>query len=136
MPIALLPQTAVRAIGSISALSDPCSVTKELIDNSLDTSATSISVEISSNALDIIQVKDNGYGVPPGDRELLCKANFTSKIRTLEDLRNIGGKTLGFRGAALAGIAEMSGGLLVTTKVDGEVVAAAMKYGRTGELMR
>lgn len=111
-------------------------MTKELIDNSLDASATSISVEISSNALDIIQVKDNGYGVPPGDRELLCKANFTSKIRTLEDLRNIGGKTLGFRGAALAGIAEMSGGLLVTTKVDGEVVAAAMKYGRTGELMR
>lgn len=136
MPIALLPEITTRAIVSTSALSDPCSVIKELIDNSLDASATSISIEISPNTLDIIQVKDNGYGIQPNDREFVCKSNFTSKIRSLEDLRNIGGKFLGFRGAALAGVAEMSGGLAVTTRVDGEVVAAAMKYGRTGDLLR
>lgn len=136
MPIALLPQTTARAIGSTSALSDPCSVIKELIDNSLDASATSISIELSPNTLDIIQVKDNGHGIHPDDREFVCKPNFTSKIQTLEDLRNIGGKSLGFRGAALAGVADMSDGLTVTTRVDGEVVAATMKYGRTGDLLR
>jgi DNA mismatch repair ATPase MutL len=136
MPIAPLPQSAIRVIGSTSALSDPCSVIKELIDNSLDASATSISVDISSNTLDIIQVKDNGCGIPPEDREFVCKLNFTSRIQTLEDLRNVGGASLGFRGAALAGVAEMSGEVVVTTRIDGEAVAAAMKYGRTGELLR
>lgn len=136
MPIAALPQTAIRAIGSTSALSDPCSVIKELIDNSLDASATSVSVEISPNTLDIIQVKDNGFGIQPDDREFVCRPNYTSKIQTLEDLGKIGGKSLGFRGAALAGVAEMSGEVMVTTRVDGEVVAVVLKYGRTGELLR
>ncbi|KAK2758765.1 hypothetical protein FQN54_003456 [Arachnomyces sp. PD_36] len=134
MPIAALPENTIRAIGATSALSDPCSVIKELIDNSLDASATSISVEISSNTLDAIQVKDNGHGIQPDDREFVCRPSFTSKIQTLEDLRDVGGKSLGFRGVALAGIAEMSGGVMVTTRVEGEVVATVLKYGRTGEL--
>jgi DNA mismatch repair ATPase MutL len=137
MPIAALPQPTIRAIGSTSALTDPCSAVKELVDNSLDAYATSISVEISLNTLDVIHVKDNGHGIQPDDRDLVCRPNFTSKIQTLEDLRNIGGRFLGFRGAALAGIADMSSApVTVTTRVEGEVVAAVMKYGRTGELLR
>src|SRR5438046_1176980 len=136
MPIAPLPQKTLRAIGSVSALSGPCSVVKELIDNALDAHATSISVEISPNALDVIQVKDNGSGISLGDRELVCKPNCTSKIQTLKDLENLGGTSLGFRGQALCNIAEMCGALTVTTKVHAEVVATSLKYGRTGDLMR
>jgi DNA mismatch repair ATPase MutL len=111
-------------------------VVKELIDNALDASATSISVEISPNAVDVIQVKDNGSGICFEDRALVCKPNCTSKIQTLEDLENLGGTSLGFRGQALCNIAEMCGALTVTTRTHAEAVATALGYGRTGDLIR
>ncbi|KAE8421932.1 hypothetical protein BDV36DRAFT_18615 [Aspergillus pseudocaelatus] len=135
MPITALPQTTVRAIGSTSVISDPCSVVKELLDNSLDASATSISIEISSNAIDVIQVKDNGHGIPSGDHALVCKRTFTSKIQTVEDLRTLGGKSLGFRGEALASAAEVSDSVTITTRVEEEMVGTSIKYGRNGELI-
>ncbi|KAJ5698699.1 DNA mismatch repair protein C-terminal [Penicillium macrosclerotiorum] len=135
MPIQALPQATIRAIGSTSAISDPCSVVKELLDNALDASASSLSIEISQNALDVIQLKDNGHGIPAEDHVSVCKHTFTSKIETLNDLRHVGGTSLGFRGEALASIAEMSGGVTVITRVRSEVVGFKLKYGRNGELL-
>ncbi len=136
MPIAALPANTVRVIGSSQVLTDPCSVVKELIDNALDAQASSIFVEISSNTLDVIQVKDNGYGIGPEDRSMVCRRACTSKIRNLEDLKTIGGRSLGFRGEALASAAELSGGLVVTTRVDGESVAVSLKISRIGDIER
>lgn len=136
MPITALPPTTVRAIGSTSVIADPCSVVKELLDNALDASATSIGIEISSNAVDVIQVKDNGHGISSDDHALVCKRTFTSKIQTVEDLRTLGGKSLGFRGEALASAAEVSGGVTITTRVEAEMVGTSIKYGRNGELIR
>ncbi|GFF93830.1 isoform 3 of PMS1 protein homolog 1 [Aspergillus udagawae] len=135
MPIAALPQTTVRAIGSTSVISDPCSIVKELLENSLDAHATAIFVEISKNTVDVIQVKDNGHGIPSEDHPFVCKRAFTSKIETVEDLRNLGGKSLGFRGEALASAAEVCGGVTVTTRVEADPVGFCMKYGRNGELI-
>ncbi|KAF5864241.1 hypothetical protein ETB97_008238 [Aspergillus alliaceus] len=135
MPITALPPTTVRAIGSTSVISDPCSVVKELLDNALDASAASIGIEISPNTVDVIQVKDNGHGIPSSDHGFVCKPAFTSKIQTVEDLRNLGGKSLGFRGEALASAAEVSGGVTVTTRVEAEFVGTSIKYGRNGELI-
>ncbi|KAL4935278.1 hypothetical protein BDV06DRAFT_234479 [Aspergillus oleicola] len=134
MPIAALPPSTVRAIGSTSIISDPYSLTKELLDNALDASASSIKIEISQDTIDTIQVKDNGYGIPASDYPLVCKRTFTSKIHTVEDLKNIGGKSLGFRGEALASAAEIAGTLTVSTRVDSEPVGSSLKYGRNGEL--
>jgi DNA mismatch repair protein MutL len=131
-----LPQTTVRAIGSASVIFDPCSVVKELIDNALDASATSLQVEISQNTLDIIQLKDNGHGIPPEDYPSVCKHTFTSKIQTVDDLKNIGGTSLGFRGEALASVAEMSGGVTISTRSASEVTGTCLKYARDGELLR
>lgn len=136
MPIAALPQTTIRAIGSTSVISDPCSVVKELLDNALDASASSLLVEISQNTLDVIQLKDNGHGVPPEDHPFVCKHTFTSKIQTIDDLRSIGGSSLGFRGEALASVAEMSGGVTITTRVASEVTGSCLKYTRDGELSK
>lgn len=136
MPIEALPQNTVRAIGSTSVIADPCSIVKELLDNALDASASSVFVEISQNTVDVIQVKDNGHCISSGDHAVVCKRTFTSKIQTVEDLRNIGGKSLGFRGEALASAAEMSGGLTVTTRVGTEMVGSTIKYARNGELIR
>lgn len=136
MPIAALPPSTAQAIGSTSILPDPCAVVKELIDNGLDAGATSITVEISPNTLDLIQVKDNGHGVPPEDFENLCKRAYTSKIQTLDDLRNVGGQSLGFRGVALASAADMVDVLTVTTRTKNDVVASVLKYDAVGELVR
>ncbi|KAJ5218074.1 uncharacterized protein N7498_000173 [Penicillium cinerascens] len=134
MPIEALPQTTVRAIGSTSVISDPCSVVKELIDNALDASATSLQVEISQNTLDVIQLKDNGHGIPTEDHPSVCKHTFTSKIQTVDDLKNVGGTSFGFRGEALASVAEMSGGVTVTTRSASEVTGTCLKYARDGSL--
>lgn len=136
MPITALPKPTVQAIGSASVISDPCSIVKELLDNAIDASTASVGVEISQNTLDLIQVKDNGHGIPSDDHAFVCRRTFTSKIQTLEDLRRIGGKSLGFRGQALASAAEISGSVNILTRVGSEPVGSSMKYGRNGELLR
>jgi DNA mismatch repair ATPase MutL len=136
MPIVPLPDSTVRAIGSSLVLNDACSVVKELVDNALDAVATSVTVEISLDALDIIQVKDNGQGIGVEDRQLVCKRGCTSKIRAFEDLDKLGGSFLGFRGEALASVAELSEAVALTTRVDGEVVGTTLKFGRDGSLQK
>ena len=136
MPITALPSTTVHAIGSSQVLTDSASVVKELIDNALDGQATAIFVEISANALDIIQVKDNGHGIAPRDRGMLCKRYCTSKIKDLEDLTKIGGQSLGFRGEALASAAEMSGSLVISTRIEGEPTATSIKVKRQSGIER
>lgn len=134
IPVHVLPPTTIRQIGSSQVLTDPSSVVKELIDNAIDARATSIFVEISSNSLDVIQVRDNGHGIAPEDRAMVCHRHCTSKIRRFEDLKQVGGKSLGFRGEALASVAEMSGDLGIFTRVEGEPVAVLLKVGKTGDI--
>ncbi|EUC30896.1 hypothetical protein COCCADRAFT_49062, partial [Bipolaris zeicola 26-R-13] len=132
--IAALPPPTIRQLGSSQVLIGPSSIVKELIDNALDARAKSIFVDISANTLDSIQVKDDGHGIPSDDRSLVCRRYCTSKIRDLNDLRELGGKWLGFRGEALASMAEMSSAFSVTTRVEGDPVAVKLKYSRDGEL--
>ena len=132
--IQALPPTTVRQIGSSQVLVDPTSVVKELIDNALDARATAVWVDVSVNTIDTIQVKDNGHGIPAQDRQLVCRRYCTSKIRDFDDLKEVGGKWLGFRGEAMASMAEMSGTINVTTRVEGEPVAVLLKFDRKGEL--
>ena len=134
--IRALSQQTVRTLGSSQVIITPESVVKELIDNALDANAKAIFVEISANTLDTIQVRDSGHGIAPEDRDLVCRRYCTSKIGNEEELRTIGGTWLGFRGEALASLAELSGDLTVTTRVEGEVAAAASKVGRDGEVAR
>ena len=136
MPITALPQDTARAITATLVLNDATSVVKELIDNALDAKASSVTVEASPNTLDVIQVKDNGFGIGVEDRQLLCKQGCTSKIRNLEDLASLGGTFLGFRGEALASVAELSTSVTLTTRVEGEVVGTALKFGPDGKLQR
>ncbi|OJJ46155.1 hypothetical protein ASPZODRAFT_2067896 [Penicilliopsis zonata CBS 506.65] len=135
MPIEALPAATVRAIGSLSVITDACSVVKELLDNALDAAASSVTIEVSQNTLDVIQVKDNGHGINPEDYAMVCRRSFTSKISTVDDLVQTGGRTLGFRGVALASMVEMAGAVIVTTRVESEVAGSCLKYGQDGELI-
>ena len=136
MSISLLPQSTVQVLISSQAITNSTSLIKELVENSLDANASSVAVEISANALDIVQVKDNGYGIAPEGRDQLARRNCTSKIRSLEDLANIGGRFLGFRGVALASAAEMSGGLFISTQIDCEPVGEVLSFDRRGNIQR
>lgn len=134
MPIAALPSDTIRAIGASQVLTDSASLVKELVDNALDARACAVFIEISPNSLDNIQVKDNGFGIAPVDRELVCKRYCTSKITSFEDIAIIGGQSLGFRGEALASAAEMSGSLHISTRVEGEATAVNLKIGCHGAI--
>ena len=134
MPIEALPLTTIRAIGSTSVISDPSSVVKELVDNALDASASSLFLEISSNTIDVIQLRDNGLGINAEDYPNVCKHMFTSKIQTIHDLKNVGGTSLGFRGEALASVAELSGAVTITTRVASDITGSCLQYARDGEL--
>lgn len=136
MPISSLPDSTLRAITSTLVLNNAVSVVKELVDNALDAKATTIAVEISANTLDVIQVKDNGTGIGIEDRQLVCKRGCTSKITTIEELERLGGSSLGFRGEALASVADLSESVTLTTRVDGEIAGSMLKYGPAGALVR
>ncbi|KAL7269817.1 hypothetical protein RUND412_007500 [Rhizina undulata] len=133
MPIQALPESSVRALGSGQVLTDPPALLKELLENSLDAGATAVSLEVSQNLLDVLQVKDNGYGIPPEDREFVALRYCTSKIRSYDDIGSC--TSLGFRGEALASAAELANNMIITTRVDSEKVAQACEIDRGGRIV-
>ena len=84
----------------------PSSVLKELIENSIDSGATSIVAEIKRGGVALIRVTDNGCGIDKEDLPVALQRHATSKIKTKEDIDSI--VTLGFRGEALAAISSVS----------------------------
>lgn len=134
MPIQALPQSTIRTIGAAQVLTSPVALVKELLDNALDAGASSVSIELSANALDVVQVRDNGRGIGPDDRLLVAKPSCTSKIRDIDDLAVIGGSSLGFRGEGLNSAVEISAGLTITTRVQGESVATALCFDKDGSI--
>ena len=90
----------------------PSSVLKELIENSIDSGATSIVAEIKRGGVALIRVSDNGCGMESEDLPVAIKRHATSKIKDREDLESI--MTLGFRGEALAAISSVSAVTIIT----------------------
>lgn len=90
----------------------PSSVLKELIENSIDSGATSIVAEIKRGGVAMIRVSDNGCGIEKDDLPVALKRHATSKINSKDDLDTI--MTLGFRGEALAAISSVSKMTIIT----------------------
>lgn len=96
----------------------PSSVMKELIENSIDSGATSIVAEIKRGGVALIRVSDNGCGMTAEDLPVAIKRHATSKIKTRDDLEKIA--TLGFRGEALAAISSVSNVTIITKTKEAE----------------
>ena len=96
----------------------PSSVLKELIENSIDSGATSIVAEIKRGGVALIRVSDNGCGMSADDLPVAIKRHATSKIKNREDLEKIA--TLGFRGEALAAISSVSAVTIITKTSEAE----------------
>ncbi len=101
-----LPSSVVNKIAAGEVIERPASIIKELLENSVDAGSTRIDVHIEKGGIDSIQVTDNGCGIAAEQLELAIAAHATSKIQNADDLFDV--NTLGFRGEALASIAEIS----------------------------
>ena len=84
----------------------PSSVIKELVENSIDAGATSLTIEIKNGGKTFMRISDNGCGMEYDDMPIAILRHATSKIKTASDLDSI--MTLGFRGEALAAISSVS----------------------------
>ena len=137
--IQLLPSELINQIAAGEVVERPASVVKELVENAIDAGADRIDVEADDGGRRI-RVADNGCGMSGEDLALAFQNHTTSKVRTLEDLFQLG--TLGFRGEALASIAAISKvtctsrqadrptGLRATVSPDGSVALQENRCGR------
>ena len=115
--IKLLDQNTIDKIAAGEVVDRPSSIVKELIENSIDAGASSISVEIRNGGVELIRVTDDGSGIPREQIALAFLRHSTSKISDASDISFI--HTLGFRGEALSSIAAVSKTQLCTkTKED------------------
>lgn len=101
-----LPDHIINKLKAGEIVERPASALKELIENALDAGANQITVSLENGGTTLIQVEDNGTGIARDDYPLLLERYATSKIETENDLEKI--NTYGFRGEALASIAEVS----------------------------
>ncbi len=124
--IHLLEPSIAERIAAGEVIERPASVVKELMENSLDAHATEISVLLEDGGKSLIEIIDNGDGMPPDDLELSILRHATSKLSTLEDLEKI--VTLGFRGEALASIAAVSD-LNLTSRARNSDLSYALNVG-------
>lgn len=104
--IHILPEQLANKIAAGEVVQRPASVVKELVENSVDAGASSITIVIKEGGKSFVQVVDDGVGMSEEDASVAFGRHATSKISSYEDLENI--RTLGFRGEALASIAAVA----------------------------
>ena len=117
--IVLLDEHTINKIAAGEVVDRPSSIVKELVENSIDAGATSITVEIKNGGIKYIKVTDNGKGFASDDVEIAFERHATSKIRKEEDLLKV--TSMGFRGEALASIAAIAKVDLITMNKDENV---------------
>ncbi len=134
--IVLLDDLTINKIAAGEVIERPANVVKELVENSIDAGATSVSIEIKKGGKGLIKVSDNGKGMSIEDMPIALERHATSKIREIEDLENT--YTMGFRGEALASISAISKTTLISKIKDNpfgaKIVARAGNIEEAGEV--
>jgi DNA mismatch repair protein MutL len=117
--IKLLPDSVANQIAAGEVIQRPASVVKELVENSIDAGATSISILLKDAGRTLIQISDNGCGMSPTDARMAFERHATSKISEAKDLFSI--RSMGFRGEALASIAAIAEVKLLSKRIEDEL---------------
>ena len=97
-----LPELVANKIAAGEVIERPASVVKELVENSIDASATRIDIQLEQGGKKLVRVTDNGVGMDEADVGMCFHPHATSKLRTSQDLFFI--TTMGFRGEALPSV--------------------------------
>ncbi|XP_063900908.1 mismatch repair endonuclease PMS2-like isoform X2 [Zophobas morio] len=127
-------QSDVHRICSGQVIVTLASVVKELLENSLDAGAQNIEIILKNKGLDLIEVRDDGYGVRECDYSGLTAKHATSKITDFSDLNRV--ETFGFRGEALNSLCSLSQSLKFTviTKTADQVFGNKIEYDHEGHI--
>ena len=105
-PIRRLPSETIQKIAAGEVVEGPASVVKELFENSLDAGSTEVEIRLERGGLDRIVVSDDGDGIPSDELSIALERHATNKLSSSHDLPRV--RSLGFRGEALAAIAQVS----------------------------
>ncbi len=130
--IKLLERNVCELIAAGEVVERPASVVKELVENSIDSGAHAIEVEIKRGGLGLIRVADDGCGIPREEVPTAFLRHATSKISSAGDLDGI--TSLGFRGEALAAISSVSRVTMITCPAGGEATRYVIEGGEEAAL--
>ena len=119
-----LSKSMINKIAAGEVVERPANVVKELVENSIDAGATRVEIEVEKGGIESIKIIDDGCGISPDQLVLALSPHSTSKLSEPDVLFRI--HTLGFRGEALASIAEISHLTLISRSAEsrGESLSA------------
>eukprot|EP01117_Protostelium_nocturnum_P012837 TRINITY_DN4756_c0_g1_i2.p1 TRINITY_DN4756_c0_g1~~TRINITY_DN4756_c0_g1_i2.p1 ORF type:complete len:348 (-),score=115.34 TRINITY_DN4756_c0_g1_i2:765-1808(-) len=128
-----LPEETVRKLKSEVVIKDLVSVSKELIENSLDASSEKISINLEKQGLEGITIEDDGKGIRRGDYYSFGKINHTSKISSFLEIDLV--QTYGFRGEGFSSVCNLAREVRVFTKTMEDQFVTLLSLDKKGEVI-